>query len=441
MVDAAPFHALRYDPRLTGDPVSTSAPAYSALERFAYAAHRAASPYTVLQLIVPDAGSLPGGSPEGRYARAGAAFARMRRTGVLVEEPRAAFFRYEEHELRHGAPAVQQGILAAVALDPPGIRRPAMPCILTHEEVEPERVAARLERLRAVPADLSPVFALYSGGSKDLRALLAEPPHSPPIAAFTDEAGVDHRVWRLDEDAEIEIVIEGLREVRVVIADGHHRYASAVAYRDALHSAGPSADPDPAWTRTLMYLVPVSGRTCGPDVRPIHRLVRSWRPGAGDQLARDFRIESVEGPLRPALEADAGTALGLRLANGVRLILRPRDEAALRARLPAGHSPIWQALDAAVLDYAVLPWLGAEQVEARSDAAAAAAEVEAGRAAALFLLRPTDARTVLAIAEHGELMPAKTTWFRPKPRVGLIMRALHPPERLPRTTRSPTVGM
>ena len=429
MVDAAPFRALRYDTAVAGDPANTSAPAYSDLERFSYAEHRTASPYTVLELMVPDG--------QGSYRAARAAFERWRRTGVLVEDPRPAYFRYEQHELRHGIPTAQQGILAAVALEADGSR------ILPHEEVEPDRATHRLERLQAVPADVSPIFALYPDDSPALRALLAEPARTPPVAAFSDQAGIDHRVWRLADEEQIRTT---LRDLPLVIADGHHRYASALAYRDMLLAAGASPDPSSAWTRTLMYLVgvthePVGGHPSGPELRPIHRLVRTWRPGAPGRLARDFVIEQVDGTLDTALAADGGTALGLRLPGGVSLVLRPRDHASLLARLPPGHSAAWRALDAALVDHAVLPQLGAGTVEARGDAIAAAAEVEAGRAVALFLLRPADARTVLELASQGERMPAKTTWFRPKPRAGLIMRALDPPVRLPLRVRAPTVGM
>ena len=408
MVDAAPFRALHYDSAIAGDPATTSAPAYSELERFAYAGHRTASPYTVLELIAP--------GPDGHYGAAAAAYDRWRRTGVLVEDSRPAFFRYEQHELRRGVPAVQRGVLAAVALEPPGAS------VLLHEEVDPARVATRLERLRVVPVEISPVFGLYSGGSAELRGLLACPPRTAPVAAFTDEAGVDHRVWRIDEPDEIACVREGLRGARVVIADGHHRYASALAYRDELRVT--------ATRRTLMYLVDPADH--GPEVRPVHRLVRSWQPGAPSRLARDFTIEQLDDALGAA--ADGDVALGLRLPGRVELLLRPRKLDALLDRLPDGHSETWRHLDAAVLDYALLPWLGAAGVEARSDASAAAAEVDAGAAAALFLLRPTDARTVFALAVSGERMPAKTTWFRPKPRAGLIMRAL-----LPHGAHAPTV--
>jgi uncharacterized protein (DUF1015 family) len=418
MVDVAPFRALRYDPAVAGDPATTSAPAYSELERFLYAEHRTASPYTILELITRGPGTT--------FGAAAATYERWRRTGVLIEEPRPALFRYEEHELRHGVPAVQRGLLAAVALEPDG------GAVRGHEDVQPDRLADRLDRLRAVPVDISPVFALHAGDSPALRDLLAGPPPTPPVIAFTDEAGIDHRVWRIDDPADIAALQVALRDVPVVIADGHHRYASAVA-----HSRERAGEGLPAG-RTLMYLVnPDEG---GPEVQPIHRLVRRWQPGAPGRLSRDFAIEEVDDALDALRRPDRGNGivLGVRLPGGVGLLLRPKSDDALLARLPEGHSAAWRRLDTAVVDHAVLPALGATGVETRHDAAAAAAEVDSGAAAALFLVRAPEARTVLELATSGEHMPARTTWFRPKPRAGLVMRALDPP--LPSTGGAPTVG-
>jgi len=105
-------------------------------------------------------------------------------------------------------------------------------------------------------------------------------------------------------------------------------------------------------------------------------------------------------------------------------VMVARDQADLRARLPAERSAAWRSLDTAVLAHAVLPVVGAGDPAYRSDATEAAQEMEAAGAGGLFLLRPVSAATVYACAAAGEPMPPKTTWFRPKPRAGLIMRSL-----------------
>lgn len=418
MVDAAPFRGLRYAPEVAGDPASTSAPAYDALEPFTYTHHRTASPYTVLELL---AAAPRGGAEASPYAAAGAAYRRWRRTGVLRPDPTAAFYRYEQHELRGGTPVVQRGVLAAVALDPSG------ETVLAHEEVEPARVADRCARLEAVPVDLAPVFSLAFDLPAEVTDLLAGRPPSPPVVALTDEAGVDHRVWALSGPGAVETVRKGLSGVPVVIADGHHRYAAALRARDHHHGE--------AWQRTLMHVVDAVGSA--PQVLALHRLVSTLPPDAGRRLTAEFEVEVAppepDGLARRLAEAP-GRAFGLVLGTeaapevGPRwMVLHARDDAALSTRLSTDRSPRWRGLDAAVLDYAVLPGLGltdADGVDHRADLSAACVEAAGSRQAALFVLRPVEASTIHALAAEGEPMPPRTTHVRPKPRAGLLMRAL-----------------
>lgn len=397
MVDAAPFRALRYEPSVAGDPATTSAPAYDELERFTYARHLQASPYTVLELLAPR---------EESFAAAGAAYDRWRRTGVLVTDDRPGYYLYEEHELRHGVPALQRGLLAAI--------RVADPDVLAHERVDPARVAQRVRRLAAVPADLAPVFALHVG-SATLGNLLAKPAGSPPVIACTDEAGGDHRIWALHEPDHVATITASLAELRVVIADGHHRWAAAAA-----RAGRPPSD------RTLVYLVDASLH--GPQLLPVHRLLRHLPADVEDRLAPDFAlVPTTPRMLLATLARQTGLAFGLRLPGGRASVLVARDEQALRARLPGERTAAWRGLDTAVLTHGVLPALGGSNPVYRSDPAAAAQEMESAGAGGLLLLRPVSAETVYACAAAGEPMPPKTTWFRPKPRAGLIMRSLDSP--------------
>lgn len=408
MVDAAPFRGLRYDPVVAGDPATTSAPAYDDLDGYTYAAHRASSPYTVLELLSPPDAS-------GSHRSAGQALRRWRRTGVLVSEAAPAFYRYEEHELRHGVPSVQRGVLAAVRLERPG----PTSAILTHEEVDPGRVADRRARLEALGADLSPVFALAIDGALLLRTQLAQPPRCPPVVALSDEAGVDHRVWAVTGGAEVAALRRALRPVRVLVADGHHRYAAALAAQ-AHH-------PGTGWQRTLMDVVDAA--VDGPELLGVHRLVRGVGADAVDRLRTHFSFEPAPADpqaLQAQLEAVEGSAFGLLLRHEsatTAALLRPRDHAALLARLP-DRSPTWRGLDSALLDHAVLPALGHHSVEHRPDLLAAAADVRATDGSALFILRPVDVRTAEALAVRGEHLPPKSTYFRPKPRAGLVLRLL-----------------
>ena len=398
VVDAAPFRALRYDPLVAGDPVATSAPAYDDVERFTYARHRAASPYTVLELL---AGTDDGEAP---YGAASASFRRWQRLGVLVADAAAAFYLYEIHELRQGVPAVLRGVLASVAVGDGGL--------LPHEDVDDGRVDERARRLDAVPAELAPVFAVHEPAPAAYRAVIDADPDTPPIEAFTDEAGADHRVWAIRDPEAIATITCGLRDVRAVIADGHHRAAAAALRAARRGEAG----------RTLTYLV--DGGAYGPQLQAIHRLVRPVAGDLSDTLLADFSVTAVSVEhLEDALAHAPPASFGVVTAEGSSLLC-PRDAASLRAAGGGNHGEVWRRLDSAVWETAVLPALGGVEVRYRADVAAALAEVATVGDTALFVLRPPALADVYACAEAGEPMPPKTTWFRPKPRAGLVMRSL-----------------
>jgi uncharacterized protein (DUF1015 family) len=416
VVDVAPFRALRYDPAVAGPSAATSAPSYEDVERFAYAQHRTANPYTVLELIAPRT------LDSGGFQAAGEAFQRWLRTGVLTEEPEPAMYLYEEHELRRAVPAVQRGVLAAVRLAPPGTGN-----VLPHEGVDPRRVQDRVRRIEAVPADLSPVFALCIDPPAAFHDLLSRQPAAPPLLGLSDDAGVDHRVWAIPDPAERAALAEALADVSVLIADGHHRYEAALAYRDLARRRHDNTDGP--WERTLMYLVDAAVH--GPRVQAIHRLVTAMPEDAAERLGADFAMEPASddpAQLLRALHDQPGCAFGLRLP-GRSLLLRARPDAAqLQQRLP-DHSPAGRSLDTAVLHHAVLPMLGeaaAASIAYRTDTEQAFADVDATPATGLFLLRPVAIQTVIDLANAGEPMPPKTTSFVPKPRAGLVLRRLHP---------------
>lgn len=390
VVDAAPFRALRYNPAVTGAARATSAPALDDLNRFDYARHRTASPYTVLELLSD-------------HEVAASALARWRRTGVLELDDRPAFYAYEQRAPH--PPHVQRGLLAAVRVE-----RGDPAAILPHEDVDPSRVAARLERLLAVGIDIAPVFTLAADLPQLARGLLDDA-LTRPLVELTDEAGAVHRLAACAGAAEITALRGALAGVPVLIADGHHRYAAAVA-----------ASQLGAGERTLMLVVDAA--RSAPVILPVHRLLPALAPDWKDRLAPDFDLlpaPTDAASLAGALAAAPQGTVALRVP-GAGFLLSPADLAGVRAALPPGRSPLWRTLDTALLDHAVLPRLGVgpREVRYRTDLDAVAEVERAGTA--LILVRPVPLPTVRALAAWGERLPGKTTSFRPKPRTGLVLR-------------------
>lgn len=418
MVDAAPFRALRYDPGVAGPPSATSAPAYDDLDRFDYARHRTASPYTVLELI--------GGAGGDAVTAAAETYRRWRRTGVLVRDRRAALHVYEQRETAgpaaaagSGAP-VQRGVLAAVAVD----RTAGPTAVRTHEDVDAQRVAARVARLAAVPVDVAPVVAVTTALPPRARALLAAVARTPPDTVLTDEAGTIHRLWALVDPAAVAALRADLGAVGAVLADGHHRWAATAAV-GAGPAAGPRAGPH-AVPRTLAYVVDAAGTP--PRILPVHRVVTAVADDVAARLAAVFAVQPAPRAvdhLCAALTAAPRGTVALR-TRALAALVSVRDPAALAPELPAGSSPTWRALDTAVVDHALVPRLAARGGTLRhaADAVQAVEAVDSGAAGAAVLVRPVPFATVKELALRGEHMPAKTTSFRPKPRMGLVLRPL-----------------
>lgn len=406
-----PFRALRYDPSVAGPDVETSAPAYDELDRFRYAAHRTSNPYTVLELITE--------GQRGAYDTARSTLDRWQRTGVVRADPRPALYLYEEHELRHGVPSVQRGVVGALDLadlDDGQLR--------LHEHVDGRRAEQRAQRLAAVPLDLTPVVAVHMGGAgPGLATAVADAHRQAPIVAFTDEVGIDHRVWRIDDVDLVGDVCAAYRGISAVLADGHHRVEAARRVRDRHVRAGTVGW---GWAQTMVWLV--DAEDAGPELRAVHREVATAVPRDADGAPRLAGFRALpwaggEAGLPQAVADAPGLAYGL-ITNADAWILRADDSAALRAATAQDTGALLADLDAQVLASVVLPMLGDPPVQAVFDVARAAADLRRAGRGSLFVLQPPSASQVMAIASAGERMPAKTTWFRPKPRAGLIMRRL-----------------
>lgn len=414
MVVAAPFRGLRFDPEVVGDPGAVTAPPYDVISPAARDAYEAQSPYNMVRLILARTERK---GPD-RYRPVAELMAAWHEQGALVLDPAPALYLYEEAFELHGRRRVQRGVLATVALDD------SATWILPHERTMAGPVSDRLHLLEATRANLSPVFGVYAGAGRPA-AVLDDLTAGPPAVDSVDEAGVRHRLWPVTDEERIGAWCGLLADHRVLIADGHHRYRTSLAYRDAMRAA---AGPGP-WDQVLMFLVDADLH--GPSIQPIHRLLVGVPARAVlDALAGDFRA-------RPAASLDElGSALaglprdttGFGLVGaGSSWLLVAEDQAALAAEVGTDRHP----LDAEVLHGPVLAKrLGVTDFEGQviyeNDLAKAVATVERGAAASLVVLRPTPFAQVVAVAQDGGTLPQKTTFFYPKPRDGLVLRPLHP---------------
>ncbi len=397
---SSPSCGIRYDLDDL-DPARVTAPPYDVISPADREALLAEAPENVVRIDLPVADpDRPDADP---YAVAAALFETWRRDGVLVDDPVPSFTVYrmeapdEDGVVRHTT-----GVIGALELS-----RPGEGGILPHEFTTPKAKSDRLDLLRSTTANLSPVWGLSP--AKGLTELLEC--DDTPLARF-DADGVGHTVWRIDDPARVSAIARAIGAEPIVIADGHHRYETSLAYRDERRAAAPDGSAGGAES-VLCFVVELVDEEL--SVGPIHRLL-SGLPDGFDlpaALAPFFELEPFEltgtGTVRHLQQAGA---LALVTPDGAWL-LRPRPEALAEAR----------DLDSSRLDVALASIDGVSVVYQHGVDHVRAAVAE-GEAQAGVLLRPVTVAQILAIADGGERMPPKSTFFFPKPRTGLIFRDL-----------------
>jgi len=388
----APFPGLRFDAR-THLPADVTAPPYDVLDEDDRAALCARHPHNVVCVDLPRAVA-----GEDAYAAAAATFASWIADGVLQHDPEAFYVYRMSWTDPDGTRASTIGALGALTLSAPGEGG-----ILPHERTTPKAKSDRLLLLQATRVNLSPIWGLTP--APGFSTLLGVP--DPPAVSFEDDAGITHELWLVTEEARVAAIAESVGSAPVVIADGHHRFETSLAYRNERRAAGVD---DPGAEATLAWIVALSADEL--RVGPIHRLLtlEVGIDGVLDALAERFVLTST--PRGDAFVANtAGT--GPILVHG--------DAAWLLDARPGADEGL-PDLDSARVDDALLGVEGVG-VSYEHDHVKIDRHLADGGVAAV-LLRPATVTQILAIAEGGERMPPKTTLFVPKPRTGMVFRQL-----------------
>jgi uncharacterized protein (DUF1015 family) len=337
--------------------------------------------------------------------------------GVLVTDDRPAFTVYRMGYVDDaGIARHTTGVIGALELSPPGTD------ILPHEHTTPKAKSDRLDLLRHARANTSAIWGLSL--AKGLTDLL--PVESEPAADFSDEDGVRHTVWVVEDPARCAAIAEAVAAQPVVIADGHHRYETSLAYRSEREAAAGGANAGGAdaggageAAATLAYVVELVEDEL--TVRAIHRLITGLPDGIDLVVALAPWFERVgpppaDRPVTAAME-EAG-ALCLVQASG-EMLLRPRHDALADVRdLDSAR------LDAALAGLAERGGFGQPTLTFQHGTDNVRRAVAQGEAQAGVLLRPATVAQIEATAHGGERMPPKTTFFHPKPKTGLVFRSL-----------------
>jgi uncharacterized protein (DUF1015 family) len=390
-----PFRGVRYD--LSRSPVAdVTAPPYDVIDPDDRAALVARHPQNVVVIDLPDEADGPD-----RYTAAARTFAAWQTDGTLLRDDVPTYYAYRMgYRDDLGRPAHTLGVVGALELS-----RPGEGGILPHERTTPKAKSDRLDLLRATRANLSSVWGLsLTSGLTDLCRT-----EEAPDADWTDDDGVEHTLWRITDPDRVAAISAAVASSPVVIADGHHRYETSLAYRDERREAegtGGGAD------LVMVYVVELVDDEL--TVRPIHRLLAD--------LPDRFDLEAALAPFFDV--SDGGTADAMVLTRmaeaGALALVRPGGSVALLRPRPEAMADAAD-LDSARLDVA-LAALPAHTLTYQHGVDLVGRAVESGRAQYGVLLRPATVAQIDANAHAGERMPPKTTFFHPKPRTGVVFR-------------------
>jgi uncharacterized protein (DUF1015 family) len=439
----APFRGIRYARDRVSGIANVTSPPYDVISDGILEHLRAADAHNVVRLI------LPGVGPDADQAAAGL-LREWLSAGVLITDQMPALYLYEQAD--QAASWVQRGLVTLVRLGSPEVAG-----VLPHEGVMPGLVADRRALMAATQANLEPIFLIYDAGhtgpavtdsgptvagsgdaGAEGAARLADgaataiidrtAAQRTPLVSIATEDGVSHRLWRLDDPAELAAIAADLGGRRALIADGHHRYAAYMDLQAEMRASGRGAGP---WDYGLAFLV--ESDAYPPRLGPIHRVLPGLAPDRAAELAKAaFTVQDLPAPggLAGALECLAaagreGTAFLLAGASGFCLLSHP-DPVQIAASMPPGASAQWRSLDASVLQQLLMGRLwgiaDSERDVLIAHDAADAARRAASTGATAVICNPPSFEAVIQIAAQGERVPRKSTSFGPKPRTGLVLR-------------------
>jgi uncharacterized protein (DUF1015 family) len=378
-----------------------------------------------------------------RYEAAAATYATWRGSGILVSDPAPALYPHLSTFSVEGSRHERHGVLVALRLEPlgTGVVRP-------HEHTLARPKEDRIQLLRACRANFSPIWVVCRGPlGAAFGGIWERASDREPDSYARDAGGVLHSLWVVDDVEAQRLLHDALVDEPVYIADGHHRYETALQYRDELQLSGALGQENQAARFVMAYLV--DSTDPGFAVLPIHRLVRSVGGLEAARLravlGRWFElIDRGSSPrhLMAELAALDGSFGIWAPALGMRAIARWKASEKVPDEIAAGHSDAWRRLDVVALHA-----LGVDQLWGEGTAALAGAgllryaysldEVEeavtSGEADIAFLLQGTPIEQILALADAGERMPEKSTYFYPKPPTGMVVADLGGENPAPRT--------
>jgi len=425
LVDIRPFRAIRYTEK-AGDPQNLITLPYDKIDSALRRSYYNKSPYNYCRLILP--------MEENKYEVAGQRISQWTREGILAKEEQPAVFVSRQEFTLSGKTRVRTGLIAALRLYSYN-----EDMVFPHEITYSEPKADRLNMLRKIQKDLEPVFLIYSDPENKTGDFFAETAKTKPTIEVVDSYGVKHTVWKISDPQELEFLRKEMEDKSLVITDGHHRYESAITYRDERRSEA-EWTKDSAFNFHMCYMVPVQDE--GLVILPTHRLLKGFRLSKSvlADLNRFFTVSEIGSTVKVAeayLERhnrehafcvyDGSKVYGLLLKDDINVV----------KIIDAGCPKEACLLDVVILRDLIFKHVmktGEMQIDKHIVYAGSMKEafekIKDGEADLSFLVNPISPRMVWQIARKHWRLPEKSTDFYPKPVSGLTMMDISPDEKL-----------
>jgi uncharacterized protein (DUF1015 family) len=435
LAEIRPFTGLRYNQSLVKDISTVICPPYDVISSALHEDLHARNVYNFIRL--EDDKTFPDDTPSNnKYTRTAATLSQWLGKKILITEKAPAIYLHEHYFTLNGKNGMRRGIIARVRLEEweKMIIRP-------HEKIFSADKEDRQKLLTTLRVNTSPVLMMYQDPERKINDTLVKETKKQPVIDTMIPEGDRHKVWAITDIATINMIAYAMNKQPFYVADGHHRYTSALIYSREQMAANPNLTPDDTVNFVMTTLVDFADP--GLVILAPHRVVKGLTGNALTELYENlnayFEITEI-----PADNSDIWDKLdtGMSKPGGIRLgffglgtdkfyALKLRDEAVLAEIMPQ-QSDIYRKLDVSVLDHVILNKILGLSIDGRTeprvsfshDRRESMKAVQRGEQQFVFFLKPVKPELIKTVSDAGEIMPRKSTYFYPKAPAGIVVNTL-----------------
>ena len=432
MADIRPFHGVHYNPSLVKDLAKVICPPYDIISPQIQQELYQRSEYNFVRIEYGR--ELPQDKDTAnKYTRAASTLNSWLEQQILVADEKPSLY-IDDHTFTHQAKTFRRRSINCLVK----LEDWSKMVIRPHEGTLSKPKGDRLSLLWALQANTSPIMALYEDSGKEIYSTLNVQTRKKPAYSAADVNGESHRMWAITNDEIIGRIKSCLSDQPLYIADGHHRYESALAYQREKHSSSSSRVKEEPFDFVMMTLIDIADP--GLVILPAHRLVRGMEKSALNDLAarldtffivREFALKKtdISSQLSDLLSEnkDEVKLILCGLKKGHLLVLSMRDFDLVRPMFPAFHAELYQKLDVSIVDHVILEELlsltydkANAYLDYTNEASDAVKKVVEGEYQLGIIVNPVKPSVIKAIADSGDRMPRKSTYFYPKVPAGLV---------------------